>query len=275
MKHEMVECPECGPHNVASLGLGMSRDFDSDLSYGLPICVICGGLGRMVDVEDFTASVTRIYKLRIKFCPPARLNTGIPLPPALMGRYLGELVEAVQCHFNTYKELALYGCYAEEFFADEIVGSLAFIRTKNAEALGVLRQAKYTDPANTDFHQIKIAANEGDVEKLPALIEQCLERNSKHSQVWHDSGIIYLNFVHDLDNAERCLIASAKLEPILPLHAVQAIKLLLMRKKFSRLGEFIDQMLAIDNLPEEARQALIISKETLRVNMGESTAMSN
>jgi len=70
--------PNSGPATLELvIGSGAFRDFDSDTSYGIPVCGGCGGLGYQYPGNDFEEKTKEIMKLRFEYCP----TDGRTLPP--------------------------------------------------------------------------------------------------------------------------------------------------------------------------------------------------
>jgi len=62
-------CWWCSKDSSLNVAPGWFRDFDSDLSYGIPVCGGCGGLGIQFDSDDFKERTDKIMKLRFEYCP--------------------------------------------------------------------------------------------------------------------------------------------------------------------------------------------------------------
>ncbi len=107
------ECSWCMPkedetEKALYLGAGAFRDIDSDFSDGIPVCGGCGGLGHVVENEEFLERVRKIQVLRRKYCPVVK---EIPIEERL--RILGELIEEIRKLYADYIIVAQKGCYAE------------------------------------------------------------------------------------------------------------------------------------------------------------------
>lgn len=121
-----IACWWCSGKNDSyhlNVGPGIFRDFDSDLSYGIPICGGCGGLGFQYETEDFKERTQKIMDLRFKYRPSD--------PKERKGLSVSEMLQTLVYLENEVKDLVeKYGSGVENSFAKNIIdGGLS--ETKN------------------------------------------------------------------------------------------------------------------------------------------------
>ena len=103
----------CGPSEL-NIGPGYFSDYDSDLSYGIPLCGGCGTLGIRVDSEEFKTAARSIMKLRFEYCPDPR-EPGPKVPAIIRVQKLEQIEKEVTAHYQRYGQQEINS------FAQEIV----------------------------------------------------------------------------------------------------------------------------------------------------------
>lgn len=101
-------CDWCCGGSILDVGSGIFRDFDSDFSYGVPVCPGCGGLGIIVDSTRFKELSDKIYRLRFEYCP----GGGKELPQEELRKKFKELIGAVQEIYREFGNKNM-NCYAK------------------------------------------------------------------------------------------------------------------------------------------------------------------
>ena len=125
MKEKLKPCSWCTPKGELYLGPGKFRDIDSDVSYGIPVCSGCGGLGVVVNSDEFQKSISDIHKLRFAYCPIGNQKT---LLSSEKLQRLNEYLDAVKRHYKMFNNYATKNSFAEEItngFFDQLVEKLA------------------------------------------------------------------------------------------------------------------------------------------------------
>jgi hypothetical protein len=111
-KLKEVVCDWCCGGSILDIGAGMFRDFDSDLSYGIPVCGGCGGLGKQIENDDFKARINRILELRFEYCP---------VDPSSAEVSVGIKIEKLEALIREVTELfRIYGKKGDKSFAEKI-----------------------------------------------------------------------------------------------------------------------------------------------------------
>lgn len=103
-------CSWCGGGSALDIGSGIFSDFDSDCSYGIPVCPGCGGLGVTVNEEKFEALRSDIFRLRFEYCP---VSGNKKLTEEEKEQKKKELLEAVRKIYERYGD-GCTDCYAKK-----------------------------------------------------------------------------------------------------------------------------------------------------------------
>jgi hypothetical protein len=100
-----------------NLGPGYFRDFDSDYSYGIPVCGGCGGIGtEILGDESFRLSAKIVMDSRFRYCPTDSANLSLKEPrnPQEALNNLRDLITEVVRHYAAYRFHAKPNCFAEK-----------------------------------------------------------------------------------------------------------------------------------------------------------------
>lgn len=262
-----------GPDTLALvIGKGIFRDFDSDLSDGIPVCGGCGGLGVQYPGEDFENRRTKIMELRFKYCPTDvnererltesdRLGTLKQLDREILDREIKELVE-------------IYGgSESKNSFAENIAaGGLSDLIEASEKHIRVVEEArsKVVDPVSAALLEPSIAFTQGRYKAAEEGFKEAIRVFPKSSLVYHDYGVFLAEAKGDLDGAYENFSMSANFEPRKAIHAYQtakcavmlgrnkeAVNWLTLAQKMPDLLEFeVAEGVSIDGIIEQLKEVI-------------------
>jgi tetratricopeptide (TPR) repeat protein len=226
-----------------NIGPGACRDIDSEVSYGIPICGGCGGLGFIVDTEDFLARAREIARARSAYCP----SDGPRPPDVLMLGALEALVREVKEHYRLYGD-ARKVCFAAEIAAGCLDQIIASGRIEVERRLEKARRAgPDLDPGAMAGRPAIIASLEGKLDEADALFRKTLAHYPESSVVAHDYGVFLSNYRRDLEQAMPWFLRSCALTPRRAVHFWQTAVAL---AALNRNAEAIDKVRACMTCPD-------------------------
>lgn len=248
-------CDWCCRGGSLDIGSGAFRDFDSDFSYGIPVCGGCGGVGRTVNTSEFRERANRVMELRFLYCPSDSDRLG-PLPPCLLHVRLEALITAVK---DMYRD---YGDSKDKSFANMVVAgglseALQAHRVDMEREAASFRGCEKDGPEKEGLFEALALAAEGAFDEAEKRLLLLLERYPESSILHHDCGGFFKRYRRDAERALSFLLRSTELHPQKSLHFWQAAELLTSMKRERQAIDIVVRMRKcpdFESLPGEIRR---------------------
>ncbi|MDP2934268.1 MAG: hypothetical protein Q8N59_00635 [bacterium] len=263
-------CDWCCGGSILDCGSGVFRDFDSDLSYGVPVCGGCGGLGRIVKNEDFEARTQRIMDLRFEYCP---VDSCPDLPIVIQVKKLEALINEVTELFG------IYGKETDECFAKALAGGLLKrelerLRIIKDKAIELFKKSEPRQVKNPEmFREAFVAAHSGDIDKADEIFKRVIAEDSLSSIIAHDYAVYIAQFHRNLKDALSWFKKSIQLEPKKAIHFYNTIKCM----KSMRLSEAVNEILleALELSRAEKNEKLIKDLKEIKTAIDMEASQNN
>ena len=263
-------CDWCCGGSILDCGSGIFRDFDSDLHYGIPVCFGCGGLGRIIESEDFKARVKRIGDLREGYCP---MDSCPDLPVVIQVKKLEALLNEVTELFR------IYGKETDECFAKAIAGGLLKqelegLRVIRNETIELLKKSEPRQVKNPEaLREAFVAAHSGDMDKADEIFKSVVAEDPLSSIVACDYAIYIAQFHRNLKDALSWFKKSIQLEPKKAIHFYCTIKCM----KSMRLSQAVNEILpeALELSKVEKDEKLIKDLERIKTEIDVEASQNN
>ena len=232
-----VRCEWCSGTSALNIGPGQFRDFDSDTSYGIPVCGGCGGLGfGFADSADYQERRKRIMKLRFTYCPV----DGLPAPNG------GMRLKALKELEREIKELyVLYGdnqpCLAQQVVRGALATRIASLRQEIDEQIVMFQEeTPCVDPDVIEpFRAAAIAVVKGDIDEADRLFQEVMRLKPQDSRVRHDYAVFVVGCLRNAEQALPHFQAACELEPKCATHFISTARCLIVFKRRDPAIEYL------------------------------------
>lgn len=256
---ETKPCSWCtrGPLQIGS---GLFRDFDSDLSYGIPICPGCGGLGVEIVSDDFKTRTKRIGDLRSAYCPVE----SVPLPDypvPLRLKALKGIEREITELWTLYGANAPAKCPAASIAAGGLRRHIQELDGDMAHVLQIMEGARLDTGGGrtTETRDALIAAFKGDVDAAEELFQRAMAVYPDSSIIVHDYASFLVGFKRSYKLAAPHFERSCEMEPKRALHYFQAARCFAFLKEDAKVRSLATQARACTDfitLEDEDQRAI-------------------
>lgn len=215
LENKIEPCGWCSGNSILNIGAGAFQDFDSDLSYGFPVCGGCGGLGITMESEEFKAATKRIMSLRFEYCPVD--DKGPSLPLIIQLQKLEQLEYEITALYRQYGQKN-NDCLAQSVAQGTLQPTIRELRETSNGVIKILEEAieKSNYPPNTAEEATQLAileAHKGKVEEAERQFAAAIATYNNHSVVVHDYGAFILKFKRSYEQALPWFEKATQLEP--------------------------------------------------------------
>lgn len=253
-------CDWCSGGSFLDIRPGKFRDFDSDLSYGIPVCGGCGGLGVQYEIEDYKERTRRICDLRFKYCPTdpserEKLTT------------TDKLANLIALEAEVKDLVSIYGA-KEDSFANEINEGCLLPKIEELHELAkIIEQIRNTpsDEIKEDLKEPSIAYVEGRNKAADKGFKEAIKKHPDSSFPEHDYAVFLAEGLENYEEAAKHFIRSTYLEPKKSLHFFSAAKCLTTIGRISEAILYLKEMKSQGDFSEFVANNEVNVDETIKI----------
>lgn len=258
-KKQMKDCFWCSSVNELYLGPGKFRDFDSDFSYGIPICGGCGGFGKQINTNEFKKTAKRILKLRFEYCPMD--SDYVPVPVSIKLQKLEAIVSEATALWKKYK-LPNWDCYAKEIVDGRLDPDINDLCEKRDDTIERIKNSALNYPGFEHTQSALITAYACKLKNAELIFRKGVHEHPDSANLFHDYGTFMMTFNRDYEQALPLLQKAHELRP----EEYEMISKLV--NCYFLLNKFPEALAAIKLLKENIKktQCMKIAKDAMRSN---------